>query len=145
MFFEIQTIHSWDANKIFKILQFYGTYIEKCDIKKLNNVELLKEIPFYDELSIIKNKTAFSGYRRSYKIEIVDKRDVIVQLRVSKISIVEMSKDLLIVLKRFKYQITLLVLLRKVKNSGEVEYSPVYFNSLTKIVINNKFKLDQSK
>ena len=138
-------MHSWDANKIFKILPFYGTYIEKRDIKKLNNAELLKEIPFYDELSIIKNKTAFIGYGRSYKIEIVDKRDVIVQLKVSKISIVEMSKDLLIELKRFKYQITLLVLLRKVKNSGEVEYLPVYFNSLTKIVINNKFKLDQSK
>ena len=30
------------------------------------------------------------------------------------------------------------------KNGGEVEYSPVYFNSLTKTVINNKFKLDQS-
>ena len=30
------------------------------------------------------------------------------------------------------------------KNSGEIEYSPVYFSSLTKTVINNKFKLDQS-
>ena len=30
------------------------------------------------------------------------------------------------------------------KYSGEIEYSPVYFNSLTKTVINNKFKLDQS-
>ena len=30
------------------------------------------------------------------------------------------------------------------KNSGEVEYSPVYFNSLIKTVINNKFKLDKS-
>ena len=39
---------------------------------------------------------------------------------------------------------TLAVLLSKVKNSGETEYSPVYFNSLTKTVINNKFKLDQS-
>ena len=30
------------------------------------------------------------------------------------------------------------------KNSGEIEYYPVYCNSLTKTVINNKFKLDQS-
>ena len=30
------------------------------------------------------------------------------------------------------------------KNSGEIEYSPVYLNSLTKTVINNKFGLDQS-
>ena len=46
--------------------------------------------------------------------------------------------------KGFKYQITLAVLLSKMKNSVETEYSPVYFNSLTKTVINNKFKLDDS-
>ena len=55
-----------------------------------------------------------------------------------------MFKDLLIELKGFEYQIILAVLLSKVKNSGSVEYSPVYFNSLTKTVINNKFKLNQS-
>ena len=76
---------------------------------------------------------------------------MIVQLKASELSIVELFKDLLIELNGFKYQITLAVLLSKVKNSGEIagkfpkaEYSPVYFNSLTKTVINNKFKLDQS-
>ena len=45
----------------------------------------------------------------------------------------------------FKYQITIAVLLSKVKNSSEIEYSPVYFNSLTKTVINSdKFSLDKS-
>ena len=136
-------MHSWDADKIFKILPFFNTYIEKQEVKKLNNVQLLKELPFYDELSIAKNKTAFSGYAQSYKIEIVDKRDVIVQLKASKISIVELFKNLLIELKGFRYQITLAVLLSKVKNSNEIEYSRVYFNSLTKTVINNKFKLNQ--
>ena len=55
-----------------------------------------------------------------------------------------MFKDLLIELKGFKYQVTLAVLLGKVKNSVEIEYSPVYFNYLPKTVINNKFKLNQS-
>ena len=59
-------MHSWDANKIFRILPFSDSYIEKPKIKKLNNAQLLKELPFYDELSIVKNKTAFSGYARSY-------------------------------------------------------------------------------
>ena len=59
----------WDANKIFQASPFYNTFIEKPKVKKLNNVELLKELPFYDEL----NKTAFSGYAQSYKIEIADK------------------------------------------------------------------------
>ena len=134
----------WDANKTFQILPFYNSYTEKSKVKKLKNVQLLKELPFYDELSIVKNKTAFSGYARSYKIEIVNKRDVVVQLKASEIVIKDLFKDLLIELKGFKYQITLAVLLRKMKNSSEIEYSPVYFNSLTKAVINNKFKLDQS-
>ena len=59
----------WDANKIFQNLPFCNTYIEKPKVKKLNNVELLRELPFYDGLSIVKNKTAFSGYAQSYKIE----------------------------------------------------------------------------
>ena len=68
---------------------------------------------------------------------------MIVQLKASKISISELFKDLLIELKGFKYQITLCVLLSKVKNSGSIEYSPVYFNSLTKTIIGDKFLLDQ--
>ena len=39
----------WDASKIFQVLQFYNTYIERAEVKKLDNVELLKELPFYDE------------------------------------------------------------------------------------------------
>ena len=105
----------WAASKIFQILPFYNTYIERLEVKKLNNVELLKELSFYDELSIVKNKTAFSGYAQNYKIEIVHKRDVVTQLKASKLSIKELFKDLLIELKGFKYQITLAVLLSKVK------------------------------
>ena len=78
----------WDANKIFQFFPFYNTFIDKPDVKKLINVELLKELPFYDELSIVRNKTAFNGYAQSYKIKIVDKRGVIVQLKASELSIV---------------------------------------------------------
>ena len=46
----------WDANKTFKLLPFCNTFIEKPKVKKLNNVQLLKELPFYDELSIVKKK-----------------------------------------------------------------------------------------
>ena len=64
----------WDAKKIFQILPFYNTFIEKPNIKKLSNVKLLQELLFYNELSIVKNNSAFSGYARSYKIEIADKK-----------------------------------------------------------------------
>ena len=96
----------WDESEIFQLLLFYDSYIEKPRIKKLNNVQLFKTLPFYDEFNIVKNKAAFSDYDRSYKIEIVDKRDMIVQLKASEISIKQLFKDLLIGLKGFKYQIT---------------------------------------
>ena len=50
----------------------------------------MKELPCYDELSIVKNKTAFSGYAQSYKIEIVYRKDVIVQLKSSEIALKEL-------------------------------------------------------
>ena len=47
-------------------------------------------------------------------------------------------------MKGFKYQITIDVLLNKAKINGSIEYSPVYFNSTTKTVINSEFSLDKS-
>ena len=46
-------------------------------------------------------------------------------------------------MKGFKYHITLYVLLSKVKSSDLIEYSPVYFNSLTNTVIGNKYFLEE--
>ena len=106
--------------------------------------KLLQELPFYDELSIVKNSNAFSGYAKGYKVETVDKKDPLVQLEVSKSSIKDLFKDLLNEMKGFKYQITLTVLLSKIKTDGSIEYSPVYFNSTTKTVINSEFNLDPS-
>ena len=67
-----------DETGKFRILPFYNSYTERPKIKKLSNIRLLKELPFYNDLSIVKNKTAFSGYAQSYEIEIADKKDVIV-------------------------------------------------------------------
>ena len=128
---------------MFKILPFYNSYIERPKIKKLSNVKLLKELRFYDDLNNVKNKTAFSGYAQSYKIEIVDKKYVIIQLKTSKFSIENLFKVLLVEMKGFKYQIILCVLFSKAKSSGLTEYSTVYLNSLTKNVIGNMFKLDE--
>ena len=47
-------------------------------------------------------------------------------------------------MKGFKYQITIDVLLNKAKINGSIEYSPVYFKSTTKTVINSEFSLDKS-
>ena len=131
----------WDAKKVFQILPFYNTFIEKPEIKKLSNIKLLQELPSYGELNFTKESSAFSGYAKSYKIEIVRNKDPLVQLEASKSSIKDLFKDLVNETKGFKYQITVAALLNKLQNDKSIEYSPVYFNSKTKTVINSKFNL----
>ena len=72
------------------------------------------------------------------------KKDPIVQLKASKLSIKNLFSDLLNETKGFKYQITVKVLLKKYKLDGEIEFKPVYFNSVTKTVTNHRFKLDRN-
>ena len=97
-----------DLNKeLLKIIPFYNSFIGVPEIKKLSKVQLMRELPFYVELKIIKTNNAFRGYARTSKIEIVDERDVVVQLKASEISLKELFKSLLIKLKVFDYQITL--------------------------------------
>ena len=128
----------------FKELPFFNVSIEKPKIKRLKNIDLLAELPFYDKLNITKTDQVFSGYAALYKVEIVDKNDLIVQLEASKSSIKDLFNDLLNEIKGFKYQITVKVLLKKYKSNGEIEFAPVYFNSSTKTIINRRYKLDQS-
>ena len=68
---------------------------------------MLSELPFYEELDIIKTNHAFRGYAMSYKVEIVQRKDPINQLETSKSSIKDLFSDLLDETKDFKYQITL--------------------------------------
>ena len=49
----------------FKDLPFYNVSIDKPKIKRLKNIDLLAELPFYDQLNIIKTDQAFSGYAMS--------------------------------------------------------------------------------
>ena len=76
----------------------------------------------------------------SYKVEIIEKKkDQIVQLKASKLSIKHLFSDLLNKTKGFKYQITVKVLFKKCKLNGEIEFRPVYFNLVTKTVTNHRF------
>ena len=74
----------------------------------------------------------------SYKVEIVERKDPILQLEENKLSIKDLFSVLLNETKGFKYQITVNVLLKKYKLNGEIEFAPVYFNSTTKTVIRHK-------
>ena len=110
-------------------------------IKRLQNIDLLSELPLHDQL---KSDHAFSGYAMSYNVEILDKKDLIVQLQASESSIKDLFNGLLNETKGFKYQITVKMLFKKYNSNGEIEFPPVYFNSSRKTIINRRYKLDQS-
>ena len=46
-----------DIVEYFKELLFYNKPIEKPKIKRLKNIDLLSELPFYEDLNIKKNKS----------------------------------------------------------------------------------------
>ena len=102
-----------DGIDYFEELPFYNKPIEKPKVKIFKNIDWLTELPFYEQLSVIKTDQAFKQYAMSSKVEIVERKDPIVQLEVSKLSIKNLFSDLLNQTKGFKYQITVEVLLKK--------------------------------
>ena len=88
---------------------------KKPKVKRLKKIDRLAELPFYEQLSVIKTNQAFKGYAMSYKVGIIQRKDPIVQLKASKLSIKDLFSDLLNETKGFKYQITVKVLLKKIQ------------------------------
>ena len=131
-----------DAVNYFKELSFYKRPIKKPKLKCLKNIDQLAELPFYEQLTLIKTNQEFRGYVLPYKVEIIERKDPIVQLEASKSSIKGLFSNPLNETKGFKYQITVKVLLKKYKLNGEIKFGPVYFNSVTKTVIYHRFRLE---
>ena len=94
----------------FKELPFCNKLIKKPKVKRLKNTAWLAELPFYEQLSVIKTDEAFTGYAISYKVEIIGKKDPIVQLEASRSSVKDLFNDLLNETIGFKHQITVKVL-----------------------------------
>ena len=63
-----------DKNEI-KILLKEQPFYNVTKIKHLNNIDMLIELRFYDELNILKTAKAFKKHARSYSIEIVKDKD----------------------------------------------------------------------
>ena len=79
-----------------------------------------------------------------YKVKIVERKDLILQLEATKLSINDLFSNLLDEIKGLKYQITVKILLKKCKPNGEIEFALIYFNCLTKLVINDRFELENT-
>ena len=63
----------------------------------------LAELPFYDQLSVIKTNEAIKECAMSYKVEIIERKDSIVQLETCKSSIKDLLSDLLNETSGFKF------------------------------------------
>ena len=62
-----------DVVEYFRELPIYKKHTEKPTIKCLKNIDLLSELPFYEELNVIKTNRAL-GYAMSYKVQIIEKK-----------------------------------------------------------------------
>ena len=105
---------------------------------------MLSEAPFYEELNIIKTNHAFRGYAKNYKVQLVEKKDPLMQLEASKLSTKGLLKHRLDERKGFKYQIILKVESKNI--SQRKKFNLLQFISIqqTKTVINYKFGLGKS-
>ena len=66
--FHLDVVHN------FKELPFYKKPIKKPKVKRLKNIDQLAELPFYEQLNVIKTNKVFRGYAMSYKVEIIEKK-----------------------------------------------------------------------
>ena len=112
--------------------------------QKLKDIDLLSELPFLWRTECNKNKSYIQRICSELQSWISWEKDPIEQLEASKSSIKDLFSDLLTETKGFKYQIILKVTLKKYKQNWEIEFAPVYFNSITKTVINHKFCLENA-
>ena len=63
-----------DVIDYFKELPFYNKFIKKPKVKPLKKIDQLLELPFYEQLDVIKTDQAISGDEISYKLEIIEKK-----------------------------------------------------------------------
>ena len=67
--------HDLENKNLMKIPPFYNVlidFMERPKIKKVTDVELLNELPFYNTLRAKEIAEAFKRHAKSYNIEIVD-------------------------------------------------------------------------
>ena len=84
---------------LLKQLPFYG---ENPRIKKLSNLKLLHELPFYDDINISRKERAFKKYAKTYQVEIINSKSLCDSLSASKNSIKNLFDELLREKKGFK-------------------------------------------
>ena len=95
----------------------------------------------YDDINILRKERAFKGHAETYKVEIINNRSLSDSLFLSKNSIKNIFDELLREKTGFKYIIIVKITLKKRINDNEFDPRTLYFNSLVKTVINQRYRL----
>ena len=136
-------IKQLSTKKLLSKQPFYKQPIKKPHAKNLSNFKLLRGLPFYD-INISRKERAFKRYAETYKVEIINNKNLSDSLSVSKNSIKNLFDELLREKRGFKYVLSTKIISRKLINDNEHKYSTVYVNSLVKTVINRRYHLKDS-
>ena len=104
----------------------------------------MRELPFYDDINISRNERTLRGHAKTYKVEIINNKNLSNSLSVSKNNIKNLYDELLRKKKGFKYIISVKITLKKRINNNEFDPKTLYFNSLVKTVINQRYRLIDS-
>ena len=75
------------TKKLLSEQPFYKQPIKNPRVKKLRNFELLRELPLYDDIKILRKERAFNRYAETYKVEVINNKSLSDSLSVSKNSI----------------------------------------------------------
>ena len=122
-------IKQFSIKKLLSEQPFYKQPIKNPHIKKLGNFELLRELPFYGDISISRKESSFKRNAENYKVGTINNKSLIDSLSVSKNSIKYLFDELLREKRGFKYVLSTKIILKKRINDNEHKYSTVYFNS----------------
>ena len=98
----------------------------------------------YDDINILRKERAFKGHAETYKVEIINNRSLSDSLFLSKNSIKNIFDELLREKTGFKYIIIVKITLKKRINDNEFDPRTLYFNSLVKMVINQRYRSNDS-
>ena len=104
----------------------------------------MRELPFYDDINISNNERTFRGYAKTYRVEVINDRNLSDLLSVIKNSVKNLFDELLREKRSFKYIISVKITLKKRINDNEFNLKTLYFNSLIKTVINRRYHLNDS-
>lgn len=106
-------------------------------IKSITDKKRLSELQsfyksFLEEPNITKYSKAFKNYAQSCPVELLNLQDPESQLIIAKPYVKNLSKDLLVEMRCFNYQLTM-----QKKIIWKIENGATYFNFNTQTVINN--------